>query len=40
MKVGHYESAQSLGVLGLISVMLDDIFQIHSLHSRSGPFSN
>jgi hypothetical protein len=29
MKVRGHESAQSLGVPGLISVMLDDLFQIH-----------
>ena len=32
--IGRHESAQSLGVLGLISVILDDTFQVHSLHSR------
>jgi hypothetical protein len=40
MKVGGHESAQSLGVLGLISVMFDDLLQVHSLHSRGWPLSS
>jgi len=32
MKVGRHVSAQSLGVLGLISVMFYDVFQVHSQH--------
>ena len=39
MKVGGHESAQSLGVLGLISVMFDDLLQVRSLHSRGWPLS-
>jgi hypothetical protein len=29
MKVDRHDSAQSLGVLALISVMFDDRFQVH-----------
>jgi hypothetical protein len=39
MKVGGHESAQSLGVLGLISVMFDDLLQVHSLYSRGWTLS-
>src|SRR5262249_39391445 len=34
MKVRRHASAQSLGVLGLVLVMFDDLFQVHSLNSR------
>jgi hypothetical protein len=35
VKIGRHESAQSLGVPRLISLMFDDLFQVHSLSISS-----